>query len=107
MHLDEMGRDRRAIDPDSIYHAISRGNNRAPIVFDDGDRYMYVRELHRVAAKFSWKVFAWCLMTNHHHVVLRTSELAFSRGFQQLNGNHSRRTNRRYERSDHLFKNRP
>lgn len=102
-----MGRDPRAIDPDAVYHAISRGNNRQPIVWNDDDRRMFVRELGRVAGKFGWAVFAWCLMTNHHHVVLRTTEVAFSKGFQQLNGNHSRRMNRLYARTDHLFRNRP
>ena len=46
-------------------------------------------------------------MPNHHHVVLRASQEGFSKGFQRLNGNYSRRTNRRHGRSDHLFKNRP
>jgi hypothetical protein len=46
-------------------------------------------------------------MTNHYHVVVQTPEDGFSAGFQQINGTHSRRTNRRHGRSDHLFKNRP
>jgi hypothetical protein len=46
-------------------------------------------------------------MATHHHVVVRTPEGGFSRGFQLLNGNHSRRTNRRHRREAHLFKNRP
>jgi REP-associated tyrosine transposase len=102
-----VGRDPRTIDPDSIYHTVTRGNNRQPIVWNDGDRRLFVREFDKVARRFDWAVYAWCLMTNHHHVVLRTNEPAFSRGFQQLNGNHSRRMNRLYGRSDHLFRNRP
>jgi putative transposase len=102
-----VGRELRSIDPDAVYHAISRGNNRRPIVWSDGDRRMFVRELDRVAGKFRWAVFAWCLMTNHHHVVLRTNQASFSKGFQQLNGNHSRRMNRLYGCTDHLFRNRP
>jgi hypothetical protein len=39
--------------------------------------------------------------------VLRTPSAGFSPGFQLLNGNHSRRTNRRHGRESHLFKNRP
>jgi putative transposase len=106
-HDRAVGRERRAIDPDSVYHAFSRGNNRQPIVWNDGDRRMFVRELDKVARRFQWAVYAWCLMSNHHHVVLRTTEAGFSKGFQQLNGNHSRRMNRLYGRSDHLFRNRP
>jgi len=46
-------------------------------------------------------------MPNHHHLVVRSEQEAFSAGYQQLNGNHSRRTNKRHGRSDHLFRNRP
>src|SRR5213080_4184400 len=102
-----VGRDRRAIDSGSIYHVNCRGCNRGPIVWDDYDHESFRRELDRVAFKFKWQVYAWCLMPNHHHVVLRTTQDRFSEGFQQLNGNHSRRTNRRHGRTDHLFRNRP
>jgi REP element-mobilizing transposase RayT len=102
-----VGRDHRAIDPEGIYHVNCRGSNRGHIVWDDYDREAFRRELFRVAKKFEWEVYAWCLMPNHHHVVLRTDEERFAEGFQQLNGNHSRRTNRRHGRSDHLFRNRP
>jgi hypothetical protein len=45
-------------------------------------------------------------MPNHHHVVLRAPHDGLSAGFRLLNGNYSRRTNRRHDRVDHLFKNR-
>ena len=102
-----MGRDNRAIDPEWIYHVTCRGSNRGLIVWDDLDCESFWAELDHVATTFEWKVYAWCLMPNHHHVVLRATEQQFSDGFQQLNGNHSRRTNRRHGRTDHLFRNRP
>lgn len=102
-----MPRPLRTIDPNAIYHVGSRGSNRAQIVWDDVDCHSFAEELARTAARYRWSVLAWCLMPNHHHVVLRASEEGFSRGFHQLNGNYSRRTNRRHGRSDHLFKNRP
>jgi putative transposase len=102
-----VGRENRGIDPEAIHHATCRGSNRGLIIWDDHDCELFRRELFRVAANFEWEVYAWCLMPNHHHVVLRTTEEQFSGGFQQLNGNHSRRTNRRHGRTDHLFKNRP
>jgi REP-associated tyrosine transposase len=102
-----MGRALRSIDPEYPYHVICRGSNRGPIVFDKKDCAAFVEELDRVAEFFDWQVYAWCLMPNHHHVVMHAQQEAFSRGFQQLNGNHSRRTNARHGRSDHLFRNRP
>jgi len=46
-------------------------------------------------------------MPNHYHLVLQAPHGGFSEGFHQINGNHSRRTNRRYGRVAHLFENRP
>src|SRR4051794_22761702 len=100
-----MGRALRSIDPESP--VICRGSNRELIVFEKTDYAEFVGELDRVARMFEWQVYAWCLMPNHHHVVLRAQQEAFSTGFQQLNGNHSRRTNLRHGRTDHLFRNRP
>src|SRR3954454_4479607 len=102
-----MGRAVRAIDPEFPYHVVCRGSNRGLIVFDKKDCAEFVAELDRVAGFFDWRVYAWCLMPNHHHVVLCARQEAFSLGFQQLNGNHSRRTNARHGRTDHLFRNRP
>jgi REP element-mobilizing transposase RayT len=102
-----MGRDRRIIDPDSIYHVVSTGSNRSPIAWDEHDFESLVRDFSAAAVHYSWEVFAWCAMNTHHHVVVRTPADGFSPGFQALNGNHARRTNRRHEREAHLFKNRP
>lgn len=101
-----MGRELREIDPDFPYHVVSKGNNGAPIVFDAVDVEFFIAELGRVATKYDWEVWAWCLMTNHFHVVARTQDSALSLGMQELNGNHSRRTNHRHERSGHLLQNR-
>jgi putative transposase len=102
-----MGRERRVIDCDSIYHAGSRGSNRGPIAWDGQDFDSLFGEIGRAATRHRWSVLAWCLMPNHYHVVLRTPKGGFSTGFRQINGNHSRRTNRRHARDAHLFKNRP
>jgi REP element-mobilizing transposase RayT len=101
-----MGRELRAIDPDLPYHVITRGNNGGPLVYDHHDVALFVDELGHVAKKYRWEVWAWCLMTNHFHLVARTAEGALSCGMQELNGNHSRRTNRRHGRTGHLVQNR-
>jgi REP-associated tyrosine transposase len=101
-----MGRDLRDIDPSFPYHTVAKGNDGAPIVFDWIDVEYLVAELGRVATKYEWEVWSWCLMTNHFHVVVRSPEGALSLGMQELNGNHSRRTNHRHGRSGHLFQNR-
>jgi putative transposase len=102
-----MGCPRREIDPESIYHVMSRGSNRQPIAWDRHDFESLAAGIDRMATRHEWEVFAWCVMPNHHHIVLRTPNGGFSVGFQTLNQTHSIRTNRRYGRSAHLFRNRP
>ena len=61
-----------------------------------------------VARKFEWAVYAWCLMPNHHHLVLSRDAGAV---FGSVSSNSTEitraRTNRRHGRTDHLFRHRP
>jgi REP element-mobilizing transposase RayT len=102
-----MGRALRTIDPDAVCHAGSRGSNRGLLAFDTADFESLSGELAKAADRYGWRVLAWCVMPNHTHLVLSTPRGGFSDGFREMNGNHSRRTNRRHEREAHLFKNRP
>ena len=102
-----MGRPPRCIDPLLLYHAGSRGSNRNPIVWDHEDYQSLIGEIGRAATRHRWSLLAWCVMPNHYHLVLQAPHGGFSEGFHQINGNHSRRTNRRYGRVAHLFENRP
>src|SRR3954452_8776170 len=58
-----MGRSNRAHEPGGIYHVSTRGNNRAPIYFDEGDRTAFRHLLGRAAERHEWAIFAECLMT--------------------------------------------
>jgi putative transposase len=102
-----VGYELRVIDRAEAYHVVCRGSNRGQIVWDRDDCDSFRSELYRVAARFDWSIYAWCLMPNHHHIVLHATQAQFSAGFQQLNRGHARRTNRRHGRSDHLFRQRP
>jgi REP element-mobilizing transposase RayT len=102
-----MGRLPRSIDPQLLYHAGSRGSNRNPIVWDHEDYQSLIGEIGRATIRNRWSLLAWCVIPNHYHLVLQDLHGGFSAGFHQINGNHSRRTNRRYERTAHLFENRP
>lgn len=52
------------------------------------------------------RCLAYCLMSNHYHLVLETADGELSRAMQALNGRYALRFNRRYDRDAHLFKNR-
>ncbi|HVS84763.1 MAG TPA: transposase [Gaiellaceae bacterium] len=101
-----MSRPPRLIHADAIYHVVSRGNNGNPIVFDAVDRFEFRRRLDGIAIDYETELFAWCLMTNHLHLVVRSRGDSLSRAMQELLGGHSRTVNRRHGRTGHLFQNR-
>ena len=68
--------------PGAIYHLMARGNGRQDIACDDADRDRLVDYLGRAAARCSWRVFAFVIMSNHLHVVLKTPEPNLARGMQ-------------------------
>jgi putative transposase len=101
-----VGRQRRIEVPGGIYHVISRGSNRQPINFAPGDCDLFVRLLGTATEKHEWSLLAWCLVTNHFHLLLRIRETGLSKGMQWLNTGFSRLFNVRHGREAHLFRNR-
>lgn len=98
-----MPRPPRSFTPGGFYHLTARGNDGREIVADDLDRGMFVRLLSRMATQFGIHIRAWCLMTNHYHLVIETPGGEVSRALQQLNGAYARYFNERYGRSGHVF----
>jgi REP element-mobilizing transposase RayT len=66
----------------AIYHVMSRGNARQDIVCDDFDRERLLSVLGRTVEGFQWRLFAFVLMTNHLHLVLKTPQPDLSKGMQ-------------------------
>jgi REP element-mobilizing transposase RayT len=95
-------RDRIEI-PGATYHVTSRGNDRQRIYFGNWSGKLFVHELDRAALRYGWRVFAYCLMTNHYHVVLQIGERGLSHGMCELNGRFARASNWSNGRTDHLF----
>jgi putative transposase len=101
-----MGHPLRCLQPESVYHVVSRGNNGGWIVRDAIDRAAFRERLDRIAVRFSWEILAWCLMRTHVHFVFRAPGGAISNGMQALIGRHAQCVNRRHGRSGHHFQNR-
>jgi len=101
-----MPRRPRAFEAGALYHVNAKGNNSEAIVRDDVDRIDFIRTLARVAATQGWRIHAYCVMTNHYHLVVESPDQGLSRGMQQLNCGFARQMNKRYGRSGHLFRQR-
>lgn len=87
-------------------HITCRGNRRQPIFTDDFDRERFLVLLEKVARKLGWRVIAYCLMTNHVHLVIEVPAFTISRGMQLLNGEYAQAFNRRHGFVGHLFQGR-
>jgi REP element-mobilizing transposase RayT len=90
----------------ALYHVTSRGDGREAIFLGDGDRRVFLDVLAGVWDRFNWLVHAYCLMTNHYHLLVETPEANLSKGMRQLNGVYTQRFNRSYNRSGHVFQGR-
>lgn len=89
-----------------LYHVTSRGDRREDIYRDDEDREVWLRVFAAVCERFNWRCHAYCLMSNHYHVVVETPEANLSRGMRQLNGVFTQDFNRRHGLVGHLFQGR-
>ncbi len=90
----------------AVYHITSRGNARGDIYLDANDRNIFLDVLGNVCERYNWCGYAYCLMTNHYHLVMETAEANLSRGMRHLNGVYTQRFNRKHHRVGHLFQGR-
>src|SRR5215470_4676031 len=98
-----MARKLRLQHPGAIYHAMNRGDRREPIFNDDKDRVLFMETLGEACQKTDWQVHAWCLMSNHFHLVIETPRANLVDGMKWFLGTYTSRFNRRHKYSGHLF----
>src|SRR6266487_6027890 len=85
------------------YHVMSRGDRREAIFYDDADRVEFLRTLGQACLKTGWQVHAYCLMSNHFHLVLETPQPNLAARMKWLLGAYTQRFNRRHRNWGHLF----
>jgi REP element-mobilizing transposase RayT len=89
-----------------LYHVTSRGDRREDIYFSDADREAWLALFAQVCERFNWICHAYCLMTNHYHLVVETPEGNLAKGMRQLNGVYTQFVNRAHGRIGHVFQGR-
>ena len=90
----------------ALYHVTSRGNRQEDIYESDQDREAFLKVLADSCAQFNWVCHAYCLMTNHYHLMIETPDGNLSNGMRQLNGIYSQTFNRSHQRAGHVFQGR-
>jgi putative transposase len=102
-----MGRLPRAIDDGLVYHALNRGNNRGDVLAEDDDREAFLVALGRTKDRYPFRLFGYCLMSNHFHLLLRPEPgQKISRVLQSLTVAHTWRYHRRHRTSGHVWQGR-
>lgn len=101
-----MPRRRREKYENSIYHIIVRGNNKQDIFHDDYDKNQYLKRLKRYQEKYKIVIYAYCLMTNHVHLLIYDNGQDISKFMQGLSLSYVIYFNKRYDRCGHLFQDR-
>jgi putative transposase len=92
--------------PGTLHHVILRGIEKRRIVDDDKDRKNFVSRLGDLAEETETKIYAWSLMTNHAHLLLRSGSLGLPKYMRRLLTGYAVTYNLRHLRHGHLFQNR-
>jgi len=101
-----MARPLRVEYPGAFYHVINRGNANERIFISQRDREKFLEYLAQANKRFSIQIHAYCLMSNHYHLLVETPEANLSRAMQWINVSYAAYFNRKRERRGHLFQGR-
>jgi len=101
-----MARPLRLEFPGALYHVTARGNHQEDIYEEDGDRLEFLSVFQEVCDRYNWICHAYCLMSNHYHLLIETPDANLSKGMRQLNGVYTQAFNRKHNRVGHLFQGR-
>lgn len=102
-----MPRTARITAPGLVYHVTHRGNRRGDVFFDREDRETYLRWLAGAGRRHGLDLWAYCLMTNHVHLLARGRHAdSLGRAMGELQGRYARRISEARGWSGHLWANR-
>jgi REP element-mobilizing transposase RayT len=82
---------------------MNRGDRREDIFEDDDDRRRFLETLGQTCEKTGWQAHAYCLMSNHFHLVVETPQPNLVSGMKWLLGTYTSRFNRRHKEFGHVF----
>ena len=89
-----------------IHHVTLRGNRGQVIFHDAGDRSFFLHELEATAHRYGWTWLAYCLMSNHCHLVIETQQRTLGLGMRRLGARYAQMFNTRHGTYGHLFQER-
>jgi REP element-mobilizing transposase RayT len=101
-----MPRKARIDAPGALHHIIARGIAREKVFDDDIDRDFFLERLGMIVQESQTQCFAWALIHNHFHLLLKTRATPIATVMKRLLTGYAMHYNRRHKRFGHLFQNR-
>ncbi len=101
-----MARTQRLYSESGCYHIMLRGNERKKIFLDDGDRHHFIDILLKKKNETQLLIYAYCLMDNHIHLVVRDAQNEISNIMKGIATSFAMYFNAKYDRVGHVFQNR-
>ncbi|ABQ27188.1 REP-associated tyrosine transposase [Geotalea uraniireducens] len=101
-----MARPLRIEYPGAFYHVTSRGNEQKDVFKSQRDRQKFLEYLESATERYGGVVHAYCLMSNHYHLLLETPVGNLSQIMRHINGAYTTYFNIKRKRSGHLFQGR-
>lgn len=92
--------------PGALYHVTARGNAQQDVFLNDHDRLLFLDVAGNALASYKGICHAYCLMSNHYHLLLETPDGNLSQLMRQINGVYTQRFNGRHGRVGHVFQGR-
>jgi putative transposase len=101
-----MPRRARVLIEGGVYHVYNRVASGETVFADPDEAIRFIDLIRKVKARDGWTVFAYCVMSNHFHIAIRTSAVPLSSGMHHLQCEFSRGFNRRSGRTGGLWQSR-
>ncbi|MDF2883245.1 MAG: transposase IS200-family protein [Clostridiaceae bacterium] len=101
-----MPRIARIKNSDSVFHIMCRSISEVSLYRDRADKIKYLTLLKEYQTVFSYKIYAYCLMNSHNHILIDANGADISKVFHGINLKYARYYNKKYKRHGHLFQDR-
>ncbi len=89
--------------PDAWYHVMNRGRRRETIFNEDADFDIFLALLQESSELWGVRIAAYCLMSNHYHLLVQTPRANLSRAMRHIDGIYTQRYNRRHKTVGQVF----
>jgi len=101
-----MPRKSRITVPGAIHHIMARGNEGKQIFSDDEDREFFLNNLEQNLRQSGYLLYAWCLMGNHYHLLLRVNESPLGNFMRQVNSRYAQYFRKKSKTRGYFFQDR-